>query len=242
MLRRDRQPEWMDDPNIPRADHLAALAGLARLNQISGVGRLMYRHIRRLAMSRRDRRLTLLDVASGSGDIPVNWVRWAQREGWTLQVTMTDTRSVALEEQQRRAHRFQVNVLSLHHDCLQSPLPSGFDVVTSSLFLHHLDDHQAFCLLQSMQAASDGALILCDLERSRTNLVLVKTAATALSRSPVVHHDAAASVRAAFTMQEFKHLAEEALARPVRVARAFPCRFIACQDEVAVPQAVPAFA
>ncbi len=24
MLKRDRQPEWMDDPNLPDDDHLAA--------------------------------------------------------------------------------------------------------------------------------------------------------------------------------------------------------------------------
>jgi 2-polyprenyl-3-methyl-5-hydroxy-6-metoxy-1,4-benzoquinol methylase len=242
MLKRDRQPEWMDDPSLSRADHLAALAGLARLNRLSGVGRLMYRHIRRQAMARANRRLTLLDVASGAGDIPISWVLRARREGWTLQVTMTDTRALALEEQQRRARRCQVDVLSLQHDCLHSPLPGGFDVVTSSLFMHHLDDHQVFCLLQSMQSASDGALVLCDLERSRTNLLLVKTAAAAISRSPVVHHDADASVRAAFTVEEFRRVAEAALVRPIRVSRAFPCRFIACQEEVTVADAVPAFA
>ncbi len=242
MRKRDRQPEWMDDPSLPRADHLAALAGLARLNRVSGISRLMYRPIRRLAMARRDRRLTLLDVASGAGDIPISWVCRARREGWTLQVTMTDTRGTALEEQQRRARSERVDVLSLQHDCLQSPLPGGFDVVTSSLFFHHLDDHQVYCLLQSMQSASDGALVLCDLERSPTNLVLVRAAASALSRSPIVHHDSAASVRAAFTAEEFRRLAEDALARPVRVSRAFPCRFIAYQEEVTVPEAVPAFA
>lgn len=242
MRQRDRQPEWMDDPNIPREDHLAALAGLARLNRFSGVARAMYRHIRRLAVSRPDRRLNLLDVASGAGDVPINWIRRANREGWSLRVTMTDTRSAALEEQQRRAKQSSVSVLSLQHDVLRSPLPSGFDVVTTSLFLHHLEDHQVFCLLQSMQAASEGALVICDLERSATNLLLVRTAAAILTRSPVVHHDAAASVRAAFTLDEFRNLAEEALTRPIRVKRAFPCRFIACQDEAVVPAAVPAFA
>jgi 2-polyprenyl-3-methyl-5-hydroxy-6-metoxy-1,4-benzoquinol methylase len=242
MLRRDLQPEWMDDPDLPHDDHRLALAGLARLNRLSGISRAMYRYIRRLALARPDRSLNLLDVASGSGDIPIDWVCRARKEGWSLQVTMTDVRAPALEEQQRRAHRCGVKVRSLEHDCLRAPLPCGFDVATSSLFLHHLDDHQAFCVLQSMQIAAGGVLVLCDLERSRTNLLLVKTAAAIVSRSPVVHHDAAASVRAAFTIEEFRQLAERALSRPVRVSRVFPCRFIAYQDEVMVPESVPAFA
>ncbi len=119
----------------------------------------MYRHIRRMAMARPNRRLNLLDVASGSGDLPVELGTSCRKEGWTLQVTMTDNRTLAIEEQQRRARRYDLDVLSLQHDCIQSPLPGGFDVVTSSLFMHHLDDHQVFCLLQSMQSASEGAMV-----------------------------------------------------------------------------------
>lgn len=242
MLERDRQPEWMDDPGIDRDDHLRALAGLARLNQYSGIGPAMYRHLRRLARNRPERSLRILDVASGAGDVPVYWARHAKKDGCRFDLTLTDIREVAVEEQQRRAKAAGVSVTSIVHDCLSSALPAGFDVVTSSLFFHHLENHQVFCLLQSMQAATDGAILLSDLCRSRTNLLLVNFAASVLTRSPVVHHDASASVRAAFTAEEFKRIAEDALARPVRVTASFPCRFIAVLEEVVVPEAVPAFA
>lgn len=242
MFQRDRQPEMMEDPSLPDDEHLCALAGLARLNRISGVARAMYRHLRRHALAQSNRPLCVLDVASGSGDIPITWAKLARREGLKLQLTLLDVHSIAVEEQQRRARRVGLDVLSLQHDCLKSPLPGGFDVVTCSLFMHHLDDHQAFRLLQSMQAATDSALVICDLERTRLNLALVQIGARLLSRSQVVHHDAPVSVRSAFTLDEFKKLAEDALARPVRVQRSFPCRFIASLDEQAIPEAVPAFA
>lgn len=242
MFQRDRQPEMMDDPSLPEDEHLRALAGLARLNRISGVAGAMYRYLRVHALSRGNRPLCVLDVASGSGDLPIAWAKLARREGLSLQLTLLDAHSIAIEEQQRRARRAGLDILSLQHDCLKSPLPSGFDVVTCSLFMHHLDDHQSFRLLQSMQAATDNAMVVCDLERSRLNLALVQIGARLLTRSRVVHHDASVSVRSAYTMEEFKKLAEDALARPVRVQRAFPCRFIASLDEQAIPEAVPAFA
>jgi 2-polyprenyl-3-methyl-5-hydroxy-6-metoxy-1,4-benzoquinol methylase len=241
-LQRDRQPEQMDAPNLPQDEHLRALAGLARLNFISGVARAMYRHLRRHAVAQGDRPLHVLDVASGGGDVPVAWAARAKREGLPMQFTLLDVSGVAVEEQQRRARARDVEVLSLQHDCLSSPLPAGFDVVTCSLFMHHLDDHQAFKLLQAMQVATDGGLVVCDLERSRFNLALVTIGSRLLTRSPVVHHDASLSVRAAYTMDEFQRLAESALARPVRIQRSFPCRFVAMFDEETVSEAVPAFA
>jgi 2-polyprenyl-3-methyl-5-hydroxy-6-metoxy-1,4-benzoquinol methylase len=242
MLQRDRQPESMDDPKLPKEEHLRALVGLARLNQVSGVARAMYRQLRRHARARTNQTIRVLDVASGGGDIPIAWARWARREGIKLQLTLLDKSSVAIEQQQRRADRYGVDILALQHDCLSTPLPAGFDLVTCSLFMHHLDEHQTFRLLQSMQQATEHALVVCDLDRSRLNLTLVQIAARLLTRSAVVHRDAVLSVRAAYTVEEFKRLAENALARPVRVKRSFPCRFIATFDEETVPQPVPAFA
>jgi len=240
--KRNLQPEMMDDPSLPRDEHLLALRGLARLNRCSGVASAMYRRLRRLALARHDRSLALLDIASGAGDVPLTWARWARKEGWNLQLTLLDIRSLAVEEQQRRANMSKLNVLSLQHDCLSTPLPSGFDVVTCSLFMHHLEHHQAGQLMKAMQSASEGSVLVCDLERSYPNLAIVSLASRLLSRSKVVHTDAALSIRAAFTMHEFQALSQEALGRPVHVNRIFPCRFIATLDELTARQAVPSFA
>ena len=242
MFQRDRQPEMMDDPKLPREEHLHALAGLRHLNVISGVSSATYGHLYRFARAHTGRTLNVLDVASGGGDIPIAWAKRARKDGWDLQLTLLDNRSLAVEQQQQSAEAAGVKLLSLQQDCLQRPLPSGFDVVTCTLFMHHLDDHQAFRLLQSMQQATENALLICDLDRSRFNLNLVSLAAHLVTRSKVVHNDAALSVRAAYTMKEFETLANSALARPLRVRRAFPCRFIATYDELAVSEVVPAFA
>jgi 2-polyprenyl-3-methyl-5-hydroxy-6-metoxy-1,4-benzoquinol methylase len=159
-----------------------------------------------------------------------------------FQITTLDINEFAVREQRRRAQLASVEIECIQHDCLHQPLPSGFDIVTCSLFMHHLEDHLAARLLQSMQTAADRAVLICDLDRSRINLALVGTASRVLTRSTVVHTDAPLSVRAAYTREEFKRLAEETLMRPVRVERVIPCRFIATIDEATAPSAVPSFA
>ena len=40
---RFRQPEWMDEPDLDRAEHIAALRALARINLLSFVSREVYK-------------------------------------------------------------------------------------------------------------------------------------------------------------------------------------------------------
>ncbi|MAI31308.1 MAG: hypothetical protein CBE00_02640 [Planctomycetaceae bacterium TMED240] len=242
LAHRNLQAEAMDDPDLPRDEHELALRGLARLNRCSGVASAMYRRLRRLAMTSENQTLHLLDVASGSGDVPLRWAQWAQKDGWNLKLTLLDLRSVAVEEQQRRAHAADVHVLSIQHDCLHSPLPSGFDVATCSLFMHHLETQQAVQLLQAMREASNGPVIICDLERSYLNLALVALASRLLSRSEVVHRDATLSIQGAFTIPEFQTISQQALGHPIKIQRLFPCRFVATIDHVVSKQPIPSFA
>ncbi|KAA1259249.1 hypothetical protein LF1_17780 [Rubripirellula obstinata] len=234
MFERSRVPELMDDPDLPADVHQQALIGLARLNRFSGISGQLYKHLRRLALARPNRRLRLLDVASGSGDLPISWARRAKRDGIELQIATTDFSDTAVETQLAAARQAGVTIDAIQHDCLKTPLPNGFDLVTCSLFMHHLERHQACGLLQSMQQATEGTILVCDLERTRLNLAMVAVASRILTRSPIVHFDATASVRGAFTMPEFQAMATEALARPVCIRRLFPSRFIMTVDEIAV--------
>lgn len=239
---RTRTPELMDDPQLPEDDHREALAGLARLNRISGVAGPLYSRLAQYAKQIGDRPLKVLDVASGSGDVPIRWALRGKRSGVPLQITTTDVSECAVEATRSRARRLGVEIGTLRRDCLCEGLPQGFDVVTCSLFMHHLDDAQAARLLQSMHAAADVAVLVCDLERSRLNLAMVVGASRMVSRSPIVHHDALASIRGAYTRREFSELAERALALPVKSRPLFPCRFLVAVEELAVPAALPAFA
>lgn len=239
---RSRIPERMDDPSLPEADHRRALVGLARLNRVSGVSRAIYRRLKKYAKRSTTRPLRVLDVACGSGDLPIDWAMRAARDGWPLQVTGVDVSEVAIEAMCRQACRLGVDVGAMRRDCLTAPLPPGFDIVTCSLFMHHLDDAAAVRLLQSMRAAAGQAVLVCDLERSRVNLALVSITARLLTRSDVVRHDAAASVRAAYTRDEFRELLQRATVEQARIESLFPCRFLVSIDELGIPVVAPAFA
>jgi len=214
----------MDQPDLPDKDHRQALVGLARLNRWTGVALRFYRHLKNAAMASHHRRLRILDVASGAADLPIYWAARGRRDGLSLEVTTLDVSKFAIRQQRRRARQCGVRLRAIRADCLKEGLPEGFDVVTNSLFLHHLDESDAIRLVDSMLNASRGDVLVSDLERSRTNLALVKAGSHLLSRSPVVHHDGPLSVRGAFTRAEMQSIAGSASGHPVTVTRLFPCR------------------
>lgn len=211
-------PELMDDPGLDPAEHRRALAGLARLNWLTGSAGLLWRAMRPLAG---ELPLRILDVATGCGDVPAALARRARRAGVPIEIQACDISETAIATAKAKAS----DIHYFRHDVLTDPLPTGFDAVTCSLFLHHLSEASAVKLLAAM-ARAGRALFVNDLSRSRMNHALVWLTCRALSRSPVVHHDGPVSVRAAFTRSEALSLAERAGLHGADVTSKFPCRWL----------------
>lgn len=213
---RERVPEIMDRPDLDPAEHRRALAGLARINRFTQVAGVIARPVRGLA-AELGRPPRVLDVATGSGDLPV-----ALAAKTNAVLAGCDISPTAVAEARRRG----AGIEFFEHDVLAADLPGGFDVVTCSLFLHHLSEPDALTLLRRMKAAAGRLVLVCDLERSRLNYHLVRLGCHLLSRSPVVHFDGPASVRSAFTRREAAKLADRAGLAGATVASAGPCRYL----------------
>lgn len=221
LVRRHRQPELMDDPALDPAEHRRALAGLARLNAASGSASVLWPAIRELARLA-NRPLRVLDLAAGAGDVPAELHRRAVREKLPVEFAGCDLSPVAVEVASRAGSPVRFFPL----DVLTDPLPTGFDVFTCSLFLHHLDEPDAVALLRKVRAANPKLLLVNDLRRSRFNYWAVWAASRLLSRSRVVHADGPLSIRGAFTVTEVRAMAAEAGLDGAGVRAKFPCRLL----------------
>jgi 2-polyprenyl-3-methyl-5-hydroxy-6-metoxy-1,4-benzoquinol methylase len=221
LRRRERIPELMDDPAIDPAEHRRALAALARINRVSNSAGVLWPIIPVLAREL-DRPVRLLDVATGSGDVPGRLLARARRTGIALEVSACDVSATAIDEARQR----QPGIEFFIHDALRAPLPPGFDVVSCSLFLHHLDNDDVVSLMANMEAAARRVVLVNDLARSRFNFVGVWLATRLLTRSRIVRFDGPASVRSAFTPAEAVALAARAGLHGAIVRIRFPARFL----------------
>ncbi len=222
---RNRQPEWMDDPELDPSLHQQALRGLERINRVSRSSTIVWRGVRRLIRDVPAASLRVLDLACGGGDVTRAIAHRAARAGLKWQVDGCDVSPVAIDHA-RRAGPLVGGGFFFEHDVVRNPLPPGYDVVVCSLFLHHLDEETAVVVLRRMAAAAERMSLVNDLARTRLGYILAFAATRLLSRSPVVHLDGPLSVAGAYTAAEALALAVRAGWREPAVARQWPQRFL----------------
>lgn len=220
------QAELMDQPELDARRHHRALEGLARINFFSGSARILWPEIRRLIRQEPQREWRLLDVATGAGDVPAALWRKARRAGLRLEVAGCDISDRAVEHAQLGAERAKAPIRFFRCDALGEGLPEGYDIVTSSLFLHHLEEDRAVELLCRMATAARSLVLVNDLERSRAGFALAYVGVRVLSRCDVVHVDGPRSVEGAFTCAEAGELSRAAGLQGATVKRRWPCRYL----------------
>jgi len=225
---RNRQPELMDQPGLDERLHGEALRSLSRINVVSRTSAMIWEPIRHLALETRPARpLRILDVACGGGDVALGLARLANRAGVAVHIDGCDINAVAVAHASDAADRQKItNVGFFQHDALKQPLPDGYDIVTCSLFLHHLDDSDAGLMLRSMAAAAAQMVVASDLRRSRLGYALACIACRLLTRSPIVRVDGPLSVAAAFTIEEARELAARFGLTGTIILSRWPQRFL----------------
>jgi 2-polyprenyl-3-methyl-5-hydroxy-6-metoxy-1,4-benzoquinol methylase len=216
-------PELMDSPGLDVDRHIQALRALSRVNVLSLTAHRIWRELTGM-MADGSRPLRVLDVACGGGDVVVALKEKALREGVPLDVHGCDVSPVALDHARGRAQGKRVEAHFFQVDVSVSSLPSGFDLVCSSLFLHHLADDEAVSLLVKM-ASCGKAILVQDLLRNRRGYALAFGTLRAVSRSPVARADGVRSVQSAFRIGEVAELANRAGLLDARIEECWPQRF-----------------
>jgi SAM-dependent methyltransferase len=224
LTRRHCQPELMDDPVLDERRHRAALRGLARINAWSGSDRILWSALLPLVQVA-GAPLRVLDVATGSGDVPLALWRRARRAGASMTVHGCDVSPRAVECATERAKSQEAPLHFFVCDAVADALPGNYDVLTCSLFLHHLEESQAEGLLVRMTRAARRMVIIQDLVRCRGGYWLARCGTRLLSASDVVHCDGPRSVESAFTLGEVAELARRVGLDRVTLSSHWPFRY-----------------
>ncbi len=219
-------PELMDDPMLASDAHERALRGLRRINRLSNSAAILWPSIAHLAATSGERRLSLLDIATGSGDVPLALHRRAKRAGFELELHAVDISPQALAVAVEAGQRAGVEITPHQLDITAASPQGSFDIVTTNLFLHHLEERDAVTALQHLVAATKRLLLINDLRRSDAGYVAAFVGTRLLTRSPIVHTDGPRSVQAAFTPQEMEALCLRAGLASARVKPCFPWRML----------------
>lgn len=154
--------------------------------------------------------ITILDVATGSGDIPRALVRWGRRHRRDLRVVATDIAEDVLTVA-RRETAYEPRITIEAADARELPYRDGaFDVVTCSLALHHLSRGDAVRALGEMGRVARCGVIVNDLTRSWGGYIGAHLLGVLTTTNRLTRHDAPLSVLRAWTPAELHAIATDA--------------------------------
>lgn len=204
-------PELMDDPQVDHNDLAVSLKFIRMVNRWLGGTAAALRQLQRWSRNwPKDRTITILDIGTGSADIPLAIATWARARGHRVKITAVDLHAATLQlARQYIGERSDIELVQ--HDALRLMdrfEPHQFDYAHAGMFLHHLQDIEVLTVLQIMNRLSAQGMIWNDLVRSRIAKLGVRL--LTIGAPHIVQHDALVSVDGGFTRREALDLARRA--------------------------------
>jgi SAM-dependent methyltransferase len=225
LVHRNRQPEWMDEPNADPPQLQKSLAFIRKVNRWLGYTRATLKHLDRFGRNwKPGQRIDIIDLATGSADIPRAILKWADGKGFDVHVVAVDLHEETVRAAQE-AGPPDPRLTIVRADVFNLPFESGsFDYALTAMFLHHLDDEQVVTVLRNMNALARRGVIVADLLRHYRAYGWISLF-TAFA-NPMVRHDAKVSVAQAFRKNEVQNLRDAGGLFFARYYRHFGHRFV----------------
>ena len=210
MIRVSR-PEILDSGACPPAEIETSLRDLCRINRWFGGVATTRSLMERVSSVTGLKHFSVLEVAAGFGEVPRAAAPRLADQGISLDITDLDLMPSHLQ----RGHR------ALVADALALPFrDNSFDLVSCSLFVHHLRPDDVSRFAAEALRVSRRAVLINDLIRHPLHLALVY-AGFPLMRSHVSRVDGVASVRGAYVPEEMRRMLAngDSAAREIEISR-----------------------
>lgn len=199
--------EMMDRPQPVSPELERDLQRIRQLNRWFGSYRLVLRFVRRWI--RPADKLRVVDLATGSGDIPRLIVDYARQVGAKVEIDAFDRQPATLEIARRLSAHYpeisyrEANILELNS-------VEAYDIALCTLALHHFSNQDAVRLLHRCRERSKRFVLVSDLRRSISLIGGIYLLTTLIFREPMTRYDARLSAVRAFSFSEMRDLAERA--------------------------------
>jgi len=201
------QPELMDRPQPVSAELERDLRNLRQLNRYFGSYGVVLRFMRRWI--KRGDRVRIVDLATGSGDIPRLIVDLARKIGAKLQIDALDQQAATLEIAGKLSAAYP-EISYVEANILEWQPAEPYDIALCSLALHHFSDEDAVRVVRRCRELSRKFVLVSDLRRGLLATIGVYLLTALIFREPMTRYDGRLSAARAFSFTEMDELARQA--------------------------------
>lgn len=199
--------EMMDRPQPVSAELERDLERIRQFNRWFGSYRLI-RHFLPRWIKPHDS-LRIVDLATGSGDIPRLIADYARKVGARVLIDALDRQPATLEIARKLSPTYP-EISYYEGNILEWNPIEAYEIALCTLTLHHFNDEDAVSVLRRCRELSKRLTLVSDLRRG----VLLKAGAYLLTalifREPMTRYDARLSAARAFSFSEMRNLALDA--------------------------------
>ena len=199
--------EMMDRPQPVSPELERDLKRIRQLNRWFGSYRLIGHFVRRWIKP--GDQMRIVDLATGSGDIPRLIVDYARNIGAKVEIDALDRQSATLEIARKLSAAYP-EISYQETNILDWSPAEAYDIVLCTLVLHHFSDEDAVSVLRRCRESSRNFVLVSDLRRGFLATVGVYLLTAFVFREPMTRYDARLSTKRAFSFSEMRKLAERA--------------------------------
>ena len=205
-------PEMIDNPSADPELLRDELKSIRIINRLFGGYSAVRRGILSLLDNKRDgAEIRILDLGTGSADLPVYLMRIGQQMHKRFTITAVDNHPAILRVARERTQSVANLIIIEQANLLELKYPPGaFDIVLCSLTLHHFSSEEVIAILQSMKRLSRIGFVVNDLRRSRIAAWITWLYIHLTTTNVMTVTDSYLSVLRGFTGDEMKRMAEQA--------------------------------
>ena len=197
----------MDRPQLVSSELEKDLRNIRQLNRFFGSHRLVLQFLRRWIKP--GDHVRIVDLATGSGDIPRLIIDYVQKIGAKVEVDALDRQSATLEIARKLSGNYP-EISYIDANILEWQPADPYDIVLCSLALHHFSDEDAVRLLRRCRELSQKFVLVSDLRRGLLATIGVYLLTALIFREPMTRYDGRVSAARAFSFAELDDLAGRA--------------------------------
>jgi SAM-dependent methyltransferase len=206
LSRRSTDAELMDEATTSPEDYARCLADLEMVNRVTLTHRPTLKWLdQATATLRPGAPISILDVASGHGDLLRAIHRWSVKRGITVRLQGIDLnpRSAAAAALATPA---DMGITWITGDVFAYRPAAPPDFIVTSQFTHHLDDAQVVTFLVWLERHAAWGWFIADLHRHAIPYYGFRLLARLAGWHPIVRYDGTVSIARSFKRTEWERL------------------------------------
>ncbi|MFZ1451996.1 MAG: methyltransferase domain-containing protein [Ferruginibacter sp.] len=206
---RSTQQEEMDDLSMEGDLLQHTLDQLVLINQRLGGNKATIDGLHTLVKAQpKDVAISIVDLGCGSGDILRAVADYGRKNSFTFNLTGIDANAYTVNYARKLSINYpEISYIKMDvQEAAFSGIP--FDMVITTLFLHHFTDQEIESLLIPIVKKARIGVVINDLHRSKTAYFLFKVVSIFI-KNPMIKNDGAISVLRGFKKNELINISKK---------------------------------